>query len=187
MKYYFEYQRDYTMNVNVEIYIGEFFDKLTILEIKKERISDEAKLVNVNNELNALNELLDSMSFSLESIQSEINDLKETIEKIWEIKDDIRDKEAAKEFDAKFIELAESIGLYNSGSIAGNAAFASDSKLKINNTGNTSITSESGNIVINCTVNLLFGTTDGIDVLSSYILGLISVAVKVISVPSDNL
>ena len=107
------YLRDYIMNVNVEISIGEFFDKLTILEIKKERISDEAKLVNVNNELNALNALLDSLSFSRESVESEINDLKVTNEKIWEIEDDIRDKEAAKEFDDKFIELGRAVYFTN--------------------------------------------------------------------------
>jgi len=101
------------MNVNVEISIGEFFDKLTILEIKKERISDEAKLVNVNNELNALNALLDSLSFSRENIESEINDLKVTNEKIWEIEDDIRDKEAAKEFDDRFIELGRAVYFTN--------------------------------------------------------------------------
>ena len=101
------------MNVNVEISIGEFFDKVTILEIKKERISDEAKLVNVNKELDALNVLLDSLSFSRADVENEIKELKEINEKIWVIEDDIRDKEAAKEFDDKFIELGRAVYFTN--------------------------------------------------------------------------
>ena len=49
------------MSVNIEISIGEFFDKITILEIKKERINDKAKLENINKELDALNALLESI------------------------------------------------------------------------------------------------------------------------------
>jgi len=101
------------MNVNVEISIGEFFDKVTILEIKKERISDEAKLVNINNELDALNLLLGSLSFSREDVENDIKELKEINEKIWEIEDDIRDKEAAKEFDERFIELGRAVYFTN--------------------------------------------------------------------------
>lgn len=101
------------MNVNVEISIGEFFDKVTILEIKKERISDEAKLVNVNNELDALNLLLRSLSFSRADVENEIKELKEINEKIWVIEDDIRDKEAAKEFDERFIELGRAVYFTN--------------------------------------------------------------------------
>ena len=101
------------MNVNVEISIGEFFDKVTILEIKKERISDEAKLVNVNKELDALNVLLDSLSFSRADVENEIKELKEINEKIWVIEDDIRDKEAAKEFDERFIELGRAVYFTN--------------------------------------------------------------------------
>ena len=101
------------MNVNVEISIGEFFDKVTILEIKKERISDEAKLVNVNNELDALNLLLGSLSFSRADVENEIKELKEINEKIWVIEDDIRDKEAAKEFDERFIELGRAVYFTN--------------------------------------------------------------------------
>ena len=52
------------MNVNIEISIGEFFDKLTILEIKKERIKDASKLVNIHTELDALNKLLSGLAFS---------------------------------------------------------------------------------------------------------------------------
>lgn len=101
------------MNVNVEISIGEFFDKVTILEIKKEQISDAAKLENVNKELDALNALLAKLPFSRSDIENEIKELKGINEKIWVIEDDIRDKEAAKEFDDKFIELGRAVYFTN--------------------------------------------------------------------------
>lgn len=101
------------MSVNIEISIGEFFDKITILEIKKERIHDEAKLVNINKELDALNDLLEKLPFSRADIQKEFDELKAINEKLWVIEDDIRDKESAKEFDDAFIELARSVYFTN--------------------------------------------------------------------------
>ena len=101
------------MSVNIEISIGEFFDKITILEIKKERIHDEAKLANINAELDALNALLEKLPFSRADIQAEFNELKAINEKLWVIEDDIRDKKSAKEFDQAFIELARSVYFTN--------------------------------------------------------------------------
>ena len=101
------------MNANVEISIGEFFDKITILEIKKERIKDASKLVNINTELDALNELLSGLAFSRADVESEVAELKAINEKLWVIEDDIRDKEAAKSFDLAFIELARSVYFTN--------------------------------------------------------------------------
>lgn len=101
------------MNINVEISVGEFFDKITILEIKQERINDEDKLKNVNNELGYLNALIDSLPFERADVEQEVRDLKSINEKIWEIEDNIRLKEAAKEFDADFIELGRSVYFSN--------------------------------------------------------------------------
>ena len=101
------------MNVNVEISIGEFFDKVTILEIKRERIQDAAKLENINNELEALNTLLEQLPFSRDDVADEVGELKAINEKLWVIEDDIRDKEAAKSFDPAFIELARSVYITN--------------------------------------------------------------------------
>lgn len=101
------------MSVNIEISIGEFFDKITILEIKKERIHDEAKLENINKELDALNELLEQLPFSRADIQQEFDELKAINEKLWVIEDDIRDKESGKEFDQAFIDLARSVYFTN--------------------------------------------------------------------------
>ena len=101
------------MSVNVEISIGEFFDKITILEIKKERIHDDEKLANITRELDALNALLDRLPFSRTDVQEEVHELKAINEKLWVIEDDIRDKEASKEFDERFIELARSVYFTN--------------------------------------------------------------------------
>jgi len=101
------------MNVKTEISIGEFFDKLTILEIKKERISNADKLININHELDTLNELLEKQSFTRDAVVTEVQALKEINEALWEIEDDIRDKESKKEFDERFIELARAVYITN--------------------------------------------------------------------------
>ena len=101
------------MNINVEISIGEFFDKLTILEIKQERIRQAEKLENINKELDSLNNLLEALPFSRADVKDEVNELKAINEKLWVIEDDVREKEAAKEFDQAFIELARSVYFTN--------------------------------------------------------------------------
>ena len=101
------------MNVKVEISLGEFFDKITILEIKSERISDAAKLVNINNELDSLNALLAGQSFSRKDVEKEVANLKEINEALWEIEDDIREQESNKSFDERFIELARAVYVTN--------------------------------------------------------------------------
>ena len=101
------------MNVKLEISIGEFFDKITILEIKKEQISDTEKLVNINKELDALNALLDDLPFSRSDVENEVAELKKINEELWVIEDDIRDKEAQKAFDQGFIDLARSVYFTN--------------------------------------------------------------------------
>lgn len=101
------------MNVKLEISIGEFFDKITILEIKNEQISDAEKLVNINKELDALNALLDDLPFSRSDVENEVAELKKINEELWVIEDDIRDKEAQKTFDQGFIDLARSVYFTN--------------------------------------------------------------------------
>ncbi len=101
------------MNVNVEISIGEFFDKLTILEIKNERISDPDKLANIKKELDSLNTLLAKLDISRDAVSAEVAALKKVNEALWEIEDDIREKEAQKTFDAGFIELARKVYITN--------------------------------------------------------------------------
>ena len=97
------------MNVRVEISIGEFFDKLTILEIKRSRIDDPSKLQNIEKELNALNQLLEDLPFSVEDVSDEAKELKELNEKLWVIEDKIRAKESQKAFDGEFVDLARAV------------------------------------------------------------------------------
>ena len=101
------------MNVNVEISIGEFFDKITILEIKKERIANADKLVNINKELDGLNKLLSQLPFSRDDVAQEVTELRKINEALWEIEDDIREKESQDGFDEKFIELARAVYITN--------------------------------------------------------------------------
>lgn len=97
------------MTIKVDASVGEFLDKVTILEIKSERIKDAAKLENVNKELNLLKKLWEESEFASADITDEMGRLKAINEKLWEIEDDIRDKERARSFDDKFIELARAV------------------------------------------------------------------------------
>jgi len=101
------------MTIKVELAYGELLDKITILQIKSERITDASKLLNVNKELGLLNDLWKSDEKSSLDISDEFTALKEINEKIWDIEDGIRDKERVKEFDEKFIELARSVYFSN--------------------------------------------------------------------------
>jgi hypothetical protein len=101
------------MNVRVDISIGEFFDKLTILEIKRSRIKDAAKLKNINRELNGLNHLLETLPFSRMDVSDEVDELKALNEKLWVIEDELREKESRKGFDDAFIQLARAVYLTN--------------------------------------------------------------------------
>lgn len=101
------------MNINVELSIGEFFDKITILEIKQERIKDQDKLVNINKEHDSLLGLLDNLPVSRSDVADEVADLKKVNEELWVIEDDIREKERSKTFDEEFIRLARSVYITN--------------------------------------------------------------------------
>ncbi len=95
--------------VKVEISAGELVDKLTILQIKAERIGDPDKLANVRI---ALRHLSDTRAEAL-SRSDELTGLEERLkafnEKLWDIEDEIRNCEAAKDFGPRFIELARSV------------------------------------------------------------------------------
>lgn len=101
------------MNLSAEISVGEFLDKVTILEIKSERIKDAAKLENVHKELNILRQTWQNSPFSQKDIAAEIAELKEINERLWEIEDYIRDKESEGAFDDQFIQLARSVYVTN--------------------------------------------------------------------------
>ncbi len=92
-----------------EISAGELFDKITILEIKKEKISNKEKLVDVEKELNSLNDTVGKFIPDQSNISKHINDLKEINLKLWDIEDGKRVAEKEKKFDDKFIELARNV------------------------------------------------------------------------------
>ena len=100
-------------NIHVPVSPGEVLDKITILEIKSERMSDSEKVANVKIEL-ALLQKTWAESVSQDSVINDLHaQLKEINEALWEIEDDIRDKERAREFDERFIELARSVYVTN--------------------------------------------------------------------------
>ena len=100
-------------NIKVPVSPGEVLDKITILEIKSERMSDPEKVANVRAELALLQETWDGNIRDSDVIQGLHAKLKEINEALWEIEDDIRDKERAKEFDERFIELARAVYVTN--------------------------------------------------------------------------
>lgn len=101
------------MSIQTEISIGEFLDKVTILQIKTERIKDKIKLENIRKELETLLSVWDQSPYADSDIDSEMSELRRINEALWDIEDDIRDKEAAQEFDDRFVELARSVYFTN--------------------------------------------------------------------------
>jgi hypothetical protein len=101
------------MSIKTEISLGEFLDKLTILEIKKRKIKEKNKIQNINIEHALLLDQWQSSKYTSEDISIELLSLTRTNEALWEIEDKIRDKEAKSEFDKEFIELARSVYLTN--------------------------------------------------------------------------
>lgn len=92
---------------------GELLDKITILEIKSERITDESKVANVRNELSLLTELWSQNVGEDHELVRMRQQLKNINEELWEIEDDIRDEERAKRFGERFIELARLVYITN--------------------------------------------------------------------------
>ena len=93
----------------VPIAPGELLDKLSILEIKAERITDSAALDNVRHELKLLAELWQKTSLENTQIAALRAQLKQINEQLWQIEDDIRDCERAGDFGDTFIELARAV------------------------------------------------------------------------------
>jgi len=95
--------------IEVPISVGELVDKVTILEIKSEKIPDAAKLANIRRELDALTAVLKpslAATPALASLKAELRAINETL---WRIEDDIRDCERQRDFGAAFVELARSV------------------------------------------------------------------------------
>jgi hypothetical protein len=89
---------------------GELLDKITILQIKQERLTDDAKRANVTAELTALTAVA---APAMAQVAALLAALKKVNEALWEIEDQIRDKEREQAFDATFIQLARAVYVTN--------------------------------------------------------------------------
>jgi hypothetical protein len=92
---------------------GELLDKITILQIKAERIADPVKVANVKTELDMLSKVWSETVEVDAEITALTTELKSVNEALWEIEDDIRDEERGRRFGERFIELARAIYVTN--------------------------------------------------------------------------
>jgi Family of unknown function (DUF6165) len=97
----------------IQISWGELIDKITILEIKADRLNSQVATRNVRHELTALNSIARKVLTQRKDVQVLKQQLKAVNDALWDIEDKIRAKEAAKSFDHEFIELARSIYVNN--------------------------------------------------------------------------
>jgi hypothetical protein len=99
--------------IQAPVSFGELLDKIAILQIKSERMSDPAKLVNVRNELSALESTWMAHPAASVDVARLRQELKAVNERLWVIEDDIRLKEKAQAFDDQFIALARAVYFEN--------------------------------------------------------------------------
>ena len=97
------------LSIAIPVSPGELVDKITILEIKAERIAEEAKLASVRTELNLLRAARDRAARPSAELARLTADLKHANEALWEIEDRIRDCERSGDFGPRFIELARAV------------------------------------------------------------------------------
>lgn len=99
--------------MTVPVSFGEVLDKITILEIKSERIADPEKLQNIRRELDELHRVWNSTLPDPERVSDQRRALKAINEELWEIEDGIREQESAGDFGERFVELARSVYITN--------------------------------------------------------------------------
>ena len=97
----------------VEVSVGELLDKLSILEIKQEKIKDSEKLKYINDEYAVLKEQLKKNVYSDNTLDKLFNSLKEINSKLWNIEDDKRMCEKNSDFGEKFIKLSRDVHFLN--------------------------------------------------------------------------
>ena len=97
----------------VEVSVGELLDKISILEIKKEKIKDSEKLKFINDEYGVLKDQLDKNVKSDKKLEEFFNNLKKTNLKLWSIENDKRMCEKNSDFGKKFIDLSREIHFLN--------------------------------------------------------------------------
>ena len=97
----------------VEVSVGELLDKISILEIKQDKIKDPEKLSFINNEHSILKNQLEKNVKSDERLEKLFQDLKDINAKLWVIEDEKRDCEKNKDFGEKFIKLSRDVHFLN--------------------------------------------------------------------------
>ncbi|WP_440651535.1 DUF6165 family protein [Candidatus Pelagibacter sp. HIMB1495] len=97
----------------IEVSVGELLDKISILEIKQDKIKDPEKLNFINNEHSILKNQLEKNFKSDEKLEKLFQDLKDINAKLWVIEDDKRDCEKNKDFGEKFIRLSRDVHFLN--------------------------------------------------------------------------
>ena len=118
------------MEIKGPISLGELVDKITILEIKNEKINDKEKLKNISNELDKLFSLLNSLQLSKKDLDKYSKQLYVVNKKLWETEDVLRALENEKSFNKEFIENARNVYKLN------------DERFRIKNKLNTQFSSE---------------------------------------------
>ena len=93
----------------VPISWGELIDKITILEIKEVKITSNNALDNIRKELGFLSDIVSNSKGVYDAISLVKNELKEVNLNLWQVEDEIREKEYSQEFDEEFIRLARSV------------------------------------------------------------------------------
>ena len=97
----------------VEVSVGELLDKISILEIKKEKIKDPEKLKFVSNEHSILKDQLEKNIKSDKKLEELFQELKDINAKLWVIEDDKRECEKNKDFGDKFVKLSRDVHFLN--------------------------------------------------------------------------
>ena len=99
--------------ISVPVSPGELIDKLTILEIKSERMSDAKKVANVKLEFKLLSDTWSQSDYAKIDISKEWSELKRINAELWDIEDKIRDEERHQRFGEEFIRLARAVYFIN--------------------------------------------------------------------------
>ena len=97
----------------IEVSIGELLDKISILEIKKEKIKDPDKQKFINEEYSVLKNQLDKNIKTSEKLNELFQSLKKINEKLWVIEDEKRECEKNKDFGEKFVKLSRDVHFFN--------------------------------------------------------------------------